>query len=139
MPSTVAHGVTVAAPTRPQSPPKRKKVNRDAATVRKMAARNKLKNQEIDAAISKWYDDSEALANSLAEQYGNKPQHYMNQMFSSADKWMHARKPSAWNAWLSALATQANEDTDPGDTSRLLDLQSEYRDSYDKLTLEQKN
>ncbi|OCH84195.1 hypothetical protein OBBRIDRAFT_839893 [Obba rivulosa] len=103
---------------------------------KEIAHQNQDKRNRINADLAEWYQDTVALLQHLSQKYGKKPGHYLNMMFSGANKMGKKRKTNLYNAWGHHIAKRAQEDNNV--LRKLLALEKENRDAFDKLSDEKK-
>ncbi|KAJ7753382.1 hypothetical protein DFH07DRAFT_960222 [Mycena maculata] len=91
------------------------------------------KQDAIDAALSKWYDDSLALAEDLSTKYKQKPKYFLEIMFQGGARMVHQQtKTNPYNAFRAEKAAEC------GESKNAPTLHEDYFDEYKHLTEQEK-
>ncbi|KAI0713364.1 hypothetical protein C8Q76DRAFT_796337 [Earliella scabrosa] len=135
----ISYGPQATVVAAPPVPPRRKPPQKASSQTEASANNRKEKEEALEAELEQWWKRTEEECNQLSIKYGRKPEHYLHLMFSGGSKATTRRKASAFNAWSHHLAKEVNDDAEPGDAERLVDMTREHLDEYHKLTKEEKN
>ncbi|CAL1708809.1 unnamed protein product [Somion occarium] len=136
----IHYGPAISATALPRPAAKRKKAAPiDSEKRKKIKARRDEKNKEVDEQIATWFQQTVALASNMAEKYGQTMQHYLRLFFFGAESHTKKRQPSAYNAYISAMAADTNSDAAAGSASSLIDVQLDHREAYYDLTQKEKD
>ncbi|CAL1697547.1 unnamed protein product [Somion occarium] len=136
----IHYGPAIAAIPIPRPAIKRKKpAPIDSEKRKEIKTRRDEKKKEVDEQIATWFQQTVALASTMAEKYGQTTQHYLRLFFFGAESHAKKRQPSAYNAYISAMAADTNSDAAAGSASSLINVQSDHREAYYELTQEEKD
>ncbi|KZT63505.1 hypothetical protein DAEQUDRAFT_741875 [Daedalea quercina L-15889] len=133
MPTEVTYGPHAAIAAKPIKTKKRKHSNQDSAALRAARAAAKKKSDDMQTDLDEWYNGALEHTNTLAVKYNKEPEYCISRMFSGGLKKGKEWKPNVWNAWQHRLMSQVNEDRAPGNRDGLIEMATEYRDSYQQL------
>ncbi|KAJ7164604.1 hypothetical protein C8R43DRAFT_946420 [Mycena crocata] len=94
------------------------------------------KQDTIDAALAKWYNETYALAEDLSVRYKRQPKYYLEMMFQGGAHMIHQQvKPNAYNAFKAIKAAECRE---RGESKNAPQIHRDYGAEYDALDDEQK-
>ncbi|KAJ7735458.1 hypothetical protein B0H16DRAFT_1327088 [Mycena metata] len=135
MPSTTSFG-TVPIASQPHlrfvEPKKRAPLGPEQRRERQEA--RETKQQRIDAAVSKWFAETMALADKLALEFDLKPKYFHELFFQGGARMViHQEKINPYNAFKSEKAAECRERGEYKDATQLhQDYFEEYRDMTDE-------
>ncbi|KAJ8455914.1 hypothetical protein ONZ51_g12300 [Trametes cubensis] len=137
---TMTYGPSTRIVAHPLVPSKRPLAPKLPAAQRAaMTAASRSKREALAQDLESWYEGVKDFASQLAEKYNQKPDHYLQLMFSGGAKRHKERKVNAYNAWSSAIAKEINDDAEPGEAQRLVNMQHDRIDEYHALSKEEKS
>ncbi|KAJ7717536.1 hypothetical protein DFH07DRAFT_738442 [Mycena maculata] len=91
-----------------------------------------IKQDGIDAALAKWYDESVALAEDLSIKYKQKPKYFLEMMFQGGARMVHQQaKTNPYNAFRAEKAAECRE---RGESKNAPKLHVDYFEEYQNLT-----
>ncbi|KAI0684969.1 hypothetical protein C8T65DRAFT_748368 [Cerioporus squamosus] len=134
----ISYGPSAVVAAKPILPTKRKAVGTTGGEHSLLIARTRKKQDALNGDLNDFFADARERAVNMSVKYGKKPEYYMRLMFSGGASMQKAREPNAFNAWSHNLAKEANEDADPGEAKKLLDLQRDHIDEYHSLSKAEK-
>ncbi|OCH84145.1 hypothetical protein OBBRIDRAFT_742107 [Obba rivulosa] len=150
----ITYGSTVTVAPKPLTPKRRRAPVLSQERRKEIARKNQVKQDRIKTDIAEWYQETVTLSQRLSQKYGKKPGHFLNMMFFGGTKMGRKRKTNLYNAWGYHIAKQAQEGmsvshlrslsthkvhvSETTVPAKLLALEKENRDAYDKLTDEEK-
>ncbi|KAJ7069006.1 hypothetical protein B0H15DRAFT_755894, partial [Mycena belliarum] len=116
-------------------PKKRAPLGPEQRKVRKEARQDK--QERIDAAVNKWFSDTMALAQKLAEEFDMKPKYFHDLFFQGGARMViHQSTVNPYNAFKSEKAAECRENGEAKDAPQ---LHIDYHEEYAHMTDEEKD
>ncbi|ESK82959.1 hypothetical protein Moror_11815 [Moniliophthora roreri MCA 2997] len=95
------------------------------------------RREDIRKAMKEWFDEIDAKAEALAEEFGRKKWFFLDMLYQNGVKLSKPQaKTNSWNAWLHLKALELKEAGE--DTLSMEEMVQKYRHEYDDLDDEEK-